>query len=83
MCVRQVIQQQAAAAPAGSTADSEDSEHCRGEYSRYYTTIQQIGKGAFGFVKLSYRNGDRMLVGRLSLLPLPDAGPLRPLRKSL
>ncbi|XP_043196452.1 PAS domain-containing serine/threonine-protein kinase-like [Amphibalanus amphitrite] len=59
----QVIQQQAAAAPTGpAAADSDDTEHCRGEYSRYYTTLRQIGMGAFGFVKLGYRNGDRLLV---------------------
>lgn len=40
----------------------DDDSHIQGEYSKYYTTLKQIGKGAFGYVKMAYRNTDRMLV---------------------
>ncbi|KAK3926668.1 PAS domain-containing serine/threonine-protein kinase [Frankliniella fusca] len=33
-----------------------------GEYGERYTTLQQIGKGAYGFVKMAYRNEDNVLV---------------------
>lgn len=33
-----------------------------GEYSEHYTNLQQIGKGAFGYVKMAYRNSDGFLV---------------------
>uniref|UniRef100_A0A182JX14 Protein kinase domain-containing protein n=1 Tax=Anopheles christyi TaxID=43041 RepID=A0A182JX14_9DIPT len=39
-----------------------EEEQVFGEYNKHYTTIKQIGKGAYGYVKLSYRNTDRMLV---------------------
>lgn len=30
--------------------------------NRHYTNLKQIGKGAFGYVKLSFRHSDRLLV---------------------
>ncbi|EDW72070.2 uncharacterized protein Dwil_GK10638 [Drosophila willistoni] len=33
-----------------------------GEYSKHYTSIQQIGKGAYGYVNMAFRNTDRLLV---------------------
>ncbi|XP_058066306.1 uncharacterized protein LOC131215929 [Anopheles bellator] len=39
-----------------------EEEQVFGEYNKHYTTIKQIGKGAYGYVKLSYRNSDRLLV---------------------
>ncbi|XP_068085180.1 PAS domain-containing serine/threonine-protein kinase [Anabrus simplex] len=39
----------------------EDDQTC-GEYSELYTTLQQIGKGAFGYVKMAFRNSDGLLV---------------------
>ncbi|XP_050073119.1 uncharacterized protein LOC126561214 [Anopheles maculipalpis] len=39
-----------------------EEEQVFGEYNKHYTTIKQIGKGAYGYVKLSYRNTDRLLV---------------------
>uniref|UniRef100_A0A182M840 Protein kinase domain-containing protein n=1 Tax=Anopheles culicifacies TaxID=139723 RepID=A0A182M840_9DIPT len=39
-----------------------EEEQVFGEYNKHYTTIKQIGKGAYGYVKLSYRNADRLLV---------------------
>lgn len=39
----------------------EEDQVC-GEYSKYYTTLKQIGKGAYGYVKMAYRNSDRLLV---------------------
>ena len=39
-----------------------DEEQTSGEYSKHYTTLKQIGKGAYGYVKMSYRNSDRLLV---------------------
>ncbi|ETN66264.1 hypothetical protein AND_001908 [Anopheles darlingi] len=39
-----------------------EEEQVYGEYNKHYTTIKQIGKGAYGYVKLSYRNSDRLLV---------------------
>lgn len=41
---------------------SDCDEHVCGGYRQHYTTVRQIGRGAFGFVKLSYRNKDRLLV---------------------
>ncbi|XP_037909867.1 PAS domain-containing serine/threonine-protein kinase isoform X2 [Hermetia illucens] len=40
----------------------EDEEQISGEFSKYYTTLRQIGKGAYGYVKLAYRNSDHLLV---------------------
>lgn len=39
----------------------EDEQVC-GEYNKFYTTLKQIGKGAFGFVKLAFRRSDQLLV---------------------
>lgn len=39
-----------------------DDEQVSGEYNKYYTSLKQIGKGAFGYVKLSFRHSDRLLV---------------------
>lgn len=39
-----------------------DDEQVSGEYNKYYTSLKQIGKGAFGYVKLSFRHNDRLLV---------------------
>jgi PAS domain-containing serine/threonine kinase len=39
-----------------------EDEQVSGEYSKNYTTLKQIGKGAYGFVKMAYRNSDRLLV---------------------
>lgn len=39
-----------------------EDEQIYGEYNKYYTTLKQIGKGAFGFVKLSFRRSDQLLV---------------------
>lgn len=39
-----------------------EDEQISGEYSKNYTTLKQIGKGAYGYVKMAYRNSDRLLV---------------------
>ncbi|KAG5677457.1 hypothetical protein PVAND_007215 [Polypedilum vanderplanki] len=39
-----------------------EEEQISGEYSKNYTTLKQIGKGAYGFVKMAYRNSDKLLV---------------------
>ncbi|XP_058829888.1 PAS domain-containing serine/threonine-protein kinase isoform X2 [Topomyia yanbarensis] len=39
-----------------------DEDLTHGEFSKYYTLVKHIGKGAYGYVKLSYRNSDRLLV---------------------
>lgn len=39
----------------------EEDQNC-GDYSKHYTTLKQIGKGAYGYVKMSFRNTDRLLV---------------------
>ncbi|XP_030386283.1 PAS domain-containing serine/threonine-protein kinase [Scaptodrosophila lebanonensis] len=39
-----------------------EDEIFSGEYSKHYTSIKQIGKGAYGYVKLAFRNSDRLLV---------------------
>ncbi|XP_033156544.1 PAS domain-containing serine/threonine-protein kinase isoform X1 [Drosophila mauritiana] len=33
-----------------------------GDYSKYYTSIRQIGRGAYGYVNMAFRNTDRLLV---------------------
>uniref|UniRef100_A0A1Q3EZR9 Putative pas domain-containing serine/threonine-protein kinase n=1 Tax=Culex tarsalis TaxID=7177 RepID=A0A1Q3EZR9_CULTA len=49
--------------PASASRMSQcDDELTHGEYSKYYTLVRHIGKGAYGYVKLSYRNADRLLV---------------------
>jgi PAS domain-containing serine/threonine kinase len=39
----------------------DDDQTC-GDYGELYTTLQQIGKGAFGYVKMAFRNEDGLLV---------------------
>lgn len=40
-----------------------EEEQVCGDYSKHYTTLKQIGKGAYGFVKMAYRcHTDRLLV---------------------
>lgn len=39
-----------------------------GEYSQHYTNIMGIGKGAFGYVKMAFRNSDGLLVIKLTAL---------------
>lgn len=39
-----------------------EDEQISGDYSKYYTTLKQIGKGAFGYVKMAFRHSDRLLV---------------------
>ncbi|EEC14587.1 serine/threonine protein kinase, putative [Ixodes scapularis] len=58
------------AAP-NESAESTESEYTGGIYSDHYTTLQQIGKGAYGCVKMAYRKTDRLLV----LQGNPYAGP--------
>ncbi|CAH2050069.1 unnamed protein product, partial [Iphiclides podalirius] len=36
-------------------------EQIAGEYSKQYVTLKQIGKGAYGCVKMAYRRSDRLL----------------------
>lgn len=45
-----------------SSIISQEEEQISGEYSKNYTTLKQIGKGAYGYVKMAYRNSDRLLV---------------------
>lgn len=39
-----------------------EDEQISGDFSKQYTTLKQIGKGAFGYVKMAFRHTDRMLV---------------------
>ena len=39
-----------------------DDDPTCGDYGELYTTLQQIGKGAFGYVKMAFRNEDGLLV---------------------
>lgn len=39
-----------------------EDEQISGEYNKHYTTLKQIGKGAFGYVKMAFRHTDRLLV---------------------
>ncbi|XP_050554968.1 PAS domain-containing serine/threonine-protein kinase [Spodoptera frugiperda] len=36
-------------------------EQVSGEYNKHYVTLKQIGKGAYGCVKMAYRRSDRLL----------------------
>ncbi|XP_061385658.1 PAS domain-containing serine/threonine-protein kinase isoform X2 [Danaus plexippus] len=36
-------------------------EQIAGEYTKHYVTLKQIGKGAYGCVKMAYRRSDRLL----------------------
>ncbi|KAH8401401.1 hypothetical protein KR009_005272, partial [Drosophila setifemur] len=33
-----------------------------GDFSKHYTSIRQIGRGAYGYVNMAFRNSDRLLV---------------------
>ncbi len=35
---------------------------CSGRYDEAFCTLEQIGKGAFGCVKMAYRRSDRKMV---------------------
>lgn len=48
--------------PAHDASVASESEYTSGLYSSHYTTLQQIGKGAYGCVKMAYRNSDCLLV---------------------
>ncbi|XP_077560384.1 PAS domain containing serine/threonine kinase isoform X2 [Haemaphysalis longicornis] len=48
--------------PVHDTSVASESEYTSGLYSSHYTTLQQIGKGAYGCVKMAYRNSDCLLV---------------------
>jgi PAS domain containing serine/threonine kinase len=39
-----------------------EDEQTNGEYCKNYTTLKQIGKGAYGYVKMAYRKSDYLLV---------------------
>lgn len=39
-----------------------EEDQISGDYSKHYTTLKQIGKGAFGYVKMAFRHTDRLLV---------------------
>lgn len=39
-----------------------EDELIAGEFSKHYSTLKQIGKGAYGYVKMAYRKSDRLLV---------------------
>lgn len=39
-----------------------EEELVAGEFSKHYCTLKQIGKGAYGYVKMAYRSTDRLLV---------------------
>lgn len=39
-----------------------EDDQVSGDYNNYYTTLKQIGEGAYGYVKMAYRHHDRLLV---------------------
>lgn len=39
-----------------------EDDQVNGEFRKHYTTLKQIGKGAYGYVKMAYRHTDRLLV---------------------
>lgn len=39
-----------------------EDDQVSGEFRKHYTTLKQIGKGAYGYVKMAYRHTDRLLV---------------------
>ncbi|XP_022242516.1 PAS domain-containing serine/threonine-protein kinase-like [Limulus polyphemus] len=45
-----------------AAAEPPDTEYVKGSYADHYTTLQQIGKGAFGCVKMAFRNTDGVIV---------------------
>ncbi|UYV61461.1 PASK [Cordylochernes scorpioides] len=48
--------------PQDPSMHFQPEDYDAGPYSDHYTTLQQIGKGAFGCVKMGYRNEDGLLV---------------------
>lgn len=42
--------------------DEDEEKLLAGDFGDHYTVLRQIGKGAFGCVKMSYRNNDGLLV---------------------
>ncbi|RVE43908.1 hypothetical protein evm_011419 [Chilo suppressalis] len=44
-----------------SLASQCGDEQTAGDYSKHYVTLKQIGKGAYGCVKMAYRRSDRLL----------------------
>lgn len=63
------------------TGECSEAEYVGGIYSDRYTTLQQIGKGAYGCVKMAYRNTDRLLVCACPGFTLLD--PLQTLKTSI
>ncbi|PNF14942.1 hypothetical protein B7P43_G01558 [Cryptotermes secundus] len=58
-----VIPQQPSTRPGSVSVLSQcDDDQTCGNYGEHYTTLQQIGKGAFGYVKMAFRNEDGLLV---------------------
>ncbi|KAK4319850.1 hypothetical protein Pmani_009237 [Petrolisthes manimaculis] len=49
-------------ATSSSCVDEELERQTAGEFSHHYTVLRQIGKGAFGCVRMSVRNSDGLLV---------------------
>ncbi|XP_068245672.1 PAS domain-containing serine/threonine-protein kinase isoform X2 [Palaemon carinicauda] len=49
-------------ASTASGPDETEKKLLAGSFSDHYTVLRQIGKGAFGCVKMSYRNSDGLLV---------------------
>lgn len=39
-----------------------EDDQIHGDYSKHYTNLKQIGKGAYGYVKMAFRHTDRLLV---------------------
>ncbi|XP_021932222.1 PAS domain-containing serine/threonine-protein kinase isoform X4 [Zootermopsis nevadensis] len=57
-----ILQQQSTQPGSVSVLSQCDDDHTCGDYGEHYTTLQQIGKGAFGYVKMAFRNEDGLLV---------------------
>ncbi|KAK8767546.1 hypothetical protein V5799_005675 [Amblyomma americanum] len=57
-----LVEQKGASPSVHDESAENESEYTSGVYSEHYTTLQQIGKGAYGCVKMAYRNSDRLLV---------------------
>jgi PAS domain-containing serine/threonine kinase len=64
-----VIPQQPSTRPGSVSVLSQcDDDQTSGDYGEHYTTLQQIGKGAYGYVKMAFRNEDGLLVCIFSVL---------------
>lgn len=62
-CSTSVVTTQASSRPNSVSLVSQcEEDQISGEYCKHYTTLKQIGKGAYGYVKMAYRNSDRLLV---------------------